>query len=260
MNPRIAVLLAVTLFCSSAAAEEQSVGPLEVPVTIMTSASEQLSDAAMLASKIPEARTQEEKRSAALRAIVSYQVIPRKWPNESGVVVAAGLAEADLWLDLRAAKNAVTVLERLVPVMKHHPNFSPLYRRLGKAYEMLTMHAEADYAFERAGRDARLNQEPVLAVAVLRESARYYERTGRLKEASSCYRRLSHLASVDATSRALAAVDAAAAELRAGDRQTARIDVEHARSLVRAAAAKRSDRAVQMLEDEVRRLEQSLSR
>ncbi|HEX7708562.1 MAG TPA: hypothetical protein VF701_19025 [Thermoanaerobaculia bacterium] len=252
---RLVVFIIFALLLSS---ESRGDTPMELSVTIASTASSQLELARNLSLRVASAINEEERHRLTIEAIASFQAVVRYWPQESSAVVAAGLAQGDLWLSLRAGQNAVDVLERLIPIVKNHESYAPLYRRLGKAYEILNRADDAAMAFDRAAADASLATNPLLALAVYRDAARMYERAGRPRTAAVRYRALAANQRISPTSRALAAIDAANAGMVAGDRAAARRDVAEGKRLVAEARRKDPKVALQQLEDELHRLERDL--
>jgi len=232
----------------------------DIPVTVdvADSAREQLASARRLAGAIAPLSGTGSEVEATLRAIAAYRAVEAHWPEDVEAVVIAGLAEADLWMQLRSPQSAIPVLERLVPVVKGSDNEPSVFRRLGNAYASSKRDHEAEQAFGRATSSRALERHELLAVQTLREAALYYERGGRPGKSSALYARLSRLENVHVRSRALAAFDAVRTSLKAGDRGGAREHLGQARKLVESAASERKDRASEALERELARLTHEL--
>jgi tetratricopeptide (TPR) repeat protein len=248
---RTVIFVAATFLAAFAVAD------IPVTVDVADSAREQLASARRLASAVALAGTGNELE-ATLRAIAAYRAVEANWPEDVEAVVAAGLAEADLWMQMRSPQSAIPVLERLVPAVTGSDNEPSVFRRLGNAYASSKRDHDAEQAFGRATSSRALERHQVLAVQTLREAALFYERSGRPGKSSALYARLSRLENVHVRSRALAAFDAVRTSLKAGDRGSAREHLGHARKLVESAAAERKDPASEALERELARLTRDL--
>lgn len=168
-----------------------------------------------LATAIPRGATAETEQTVLFRAITAYRAVVAHWPADIESVVAAGMAEADLWLQLRNPHAAASILERLLPAVSHSDNEPSVYRRLGVVYHRMNRVADAEQAFARAEVSHALARHPLLAIQTLRDAALFYERTARPVESAKRYRQLSRFEHIDIRSRALAALDAVRASAKA---------------------------------------------
>lgn len=232
----------------------------DIPVTVevKATAGDQIEYARDLANQVLRAAPGEAEQTARFRAIVAYRAVVERWPHDIAAVIAAGLAESDLWLQAKDPAAAVSILERLLPVAARSDNEPAVYRRLGAAYHRMNRVKDAEQAFTRAETAPALARHPLLAVQTFRESALFYERTGRPGQSAIRYGKLSRLEHVDVRSRALAAMDAVRTSMRANDRRAADNHFANAEKLVRLSAAAHPDAAATRLERELERLRANL--
>jgi tetratricopeptide (TPR) repeat protein len=245
--------IVLVLFVASA-----TLADTPVTVEVKETGSDQIAYARDLANQVARAAPGEAEQTARFRAIIAYRAVVEHWPREIASVIAAGLAESDLWLQGKDPAAAVSILERLLPVVAKSDNEPAVYRRLGVAYHRMNRVKDAEQAFTRAEASPALARHALLAVQTFRESALFYERTGRHAQSAIRYEKLSRLEHVDVRSRALAAMDAVRTSMHANDRGAAGNHFAHAEKLVRLSAAAHRDAAATQLERELERLRAAL--
>src|SRR3954447_3402319 len=105
-------LLAVT-----AAGQNPDQPPAQFHVAVAEKANpaEQMRFAMALGQKIAGTRSRSEEQMALMTAVSHLEVIGRRWPQEKAFVFQAALLEADFFAQYHAPRNALEVLERLVP-------------------------------------------------------------------------------------------------------------------------------------------------
>lgn len=251
-------IFALSALCAAGALASEKTQNVEVTIPARATVAEQIALARQYSSQAVRAANDEERRKQRLTAISAWEMVARRTASDRASLMLARLAQADLWLDLRAAGNAVTTLEQVLPVATAARNEAAVYRRLGNAYELLGRDAEAEAAFANAEADPLLQKEPRLALMTLTDAARFYERTKRPADAAKRYARLSRMPQVGAGSRAQAAIKAGQMNVRANDKASARAAVGETEALI--ADARRggeSPELLTMLERELARLREA---
>jgi tetratricopeptide (TPR) repeat protein len=216
----------------------------EVHVTVerAPTATAQLEVAQRYALEAMRARTVPEREVAMANASANFQATRFRASKNRNLYINAALLEADMFLAVDFAGNAVTLLGDITNKYPNGPGAASAQLRLGRALLRLHDNKKAEDALLAAEKDAHVDGATV-EFAVAKELGDLYTKGGRYKEAVPRYRRLYRELADDPSHRAFFAIQSARAAVAGGDVSGARADLNAADEFVRKAQMSTSDAA-----------------
>jgi tetratricopeptide (TPR) repeat protein len=199
---------------------------------VRATASEQIALASQLRRGTYVYSSVSDRDLAIVRTAAALEVVRQKWPNDARAVVQSCLMEADVFLSVRAVKNALPVLELLAKYVKNSDNEPAVFRRLAEVYEIMQRRDDAIKYLNAAEVHGANRRYPHEEHATLLAAAEFHTRGGSPKEAAKRLRKASRITAMSAEIRANDALLAAGAHLSAGDPVEASADLDSAAELL----------------------------
>lgn len=206
--------------------------PVEIGIPRQATVAEQIRIAQRMMAELVRVTAEDDRREKTLRAIVAWEAVAREWPEDRNATLLARLSQSDLWRQIQAIPNAVEVLESAQDLARELRREADVHGRLGKLYIRVGRPDDSELAFRKAERDPRLHVDARLAVMTLSDTAGFYSRVKKPREAAARLQRLSRMPHVTPSSRTRAALKAAEANLAAGEKSQARAAVNEAVQLL----------------------------
>jgi len=237
---------------------------LVIEVTVKDTVFEQFQLAKTVMHQAASETVHSEKLRLTATAIETLEVIPRRWPSEHEWLVAAAIAESDLFAGTNAPRDALRVLLRAEPFAKAGtPNTARLLLRVGKINAELQNDSAALPYLLRADAEA-LRSDHEIQFGVDLALSGVYSRTGNFTEAAKRFRRLATADRIHDPSRTSFSIQAARHWAQAGQQHEAEADLDRADAFI--AKAKSSSRdenethQQRLFEDSVKQLRDKLKK
>lgn len=196
-----------------------------VHVSVKDTPGEQFALGRSLVTQALHATTDNEKKLLTATALETLEAVWRVWPAQRNYVINAAMLEAELLIATNAPHDAIRVLQRTEAIAKNGPGAAGIHLRMARAYVRLHDDASAEPLLVAAEREAPFEGSATI-FAVALDLGELYTRTNHPAEVSKRFRLLAKDDHIDPTSAAFFTMRSARESLRAGDRGSAKADLE----------------------------------
>ena len=191
LTSRLSIVAWFVLLCGAVHAQQFS-----VRADRKDSVDAQIAAGRAWAAKAITSVTPYERQTAVATALAYFEAVPQFWPKDKDGILRAYVSEGELFVSQSAWLNLEQVMEKAGPFAQGSRYASKVSLYLGQAKVRLGKTAEGEQALRDAEQKAHA-LGPEAEFAPTKELADIYARQGKTQEASSRYRALARLLSMD---------------------------------------------------------------